>query len=323
MPPMLEVEGLAKRFGSIVAVDDVTFSLDQGGVLGFLGPNGAGKSTTMKVITGFLRADEGCVRVCGLNIEDTPLSAKRKIGYLPEGAPLYSDMTPARFLDFVASVRGLRGAEARRAVDMAVDRVSLGGVLDQVIDTLSKGFKRRVGLAGAILADPKVLILDEPTDGLDPNQKHDVRELIRRMSEDKAIVISTHLLEEVEAVCSRAIIIDRGRIVADGTPDQLLARSPYHNAVSIVVDRRYDQSARAALENMAKVARVERMEAKNGQVRYLAFPRDGQGIAADIGRAARSADWSIHDLHVETGKLDDVFRAITTGDISIRQGDRA
>ena len=313
MTAMLEIEGLVKHFGPIVAVDGITFTVGKGEVLGFLGPNGAGKSTTMKVITGFLRADAGRVRVCGDDVEEAPLETRKRIGYLPEGAPLYSDMTPRQFLAFIASVRGLERERADQAIARAVEKVSLESVLDQAIDTLSKGFKRRVGLAQAILPDPDILILDEPTDGLDPNQKHDVRELIRQMSRDKAIVISTHLLEEVEAVCSRAVIIDKGRIVADGTPAELLARSRFHNAVSLVLDGADAAQARAALEALDGVDRVE--QADGGEARFTVFPKGGKAIAGEVSGMVRSAGWHVSEFHVEAGRLDEVFRGITTGDV--------
>jgi ABC-2 type transport system ATP-binding protein len=217
---LLEIRGLSKRFGPITAVDNISFTVDKGEVLGFLGPNGAGKSTTMKMIAGFISPGGGSVRVAGDDVAEAPLKTKAAIGYLPEGAPTYPDMTPRGFLEFVADARGLKGAERRQRIEYAVEHVHIEHVLDQSIDTLSKGYKRRVGLAQAILHDPPVLILDEPTDGLDPNQKHEVRELIRQMAPGKAIVISTHILEEVEAVCTRAIIIARGRLLAEGKPVQ-------------------------------------------------------------------------------------------------------
>jgi len=215
---MIELRDLVKKFGAFIAVDGVGFEVERGAVLGFLGPNGAGKSTTMKMITGFLTPTSGTVTVCGHDVERDPIAAKRRIGYLPEGAPTYPDMTPEGFLGFVADTRGLKGAARRSAIERAVDMVEIGSVYRQPIDTLSKGFKRRVGLAQAVLHDPEVLILDEPTDGLDPNQKHQVRTLIKGMAAEKAIVISTHILEEVEAVCSRALIIGRGRVLAEGRP---------------------------------------------------------------------------------------------------------
>ena len=223
---MIEIQHLSKRFGTLLAVDDITFTVKRGEVLGFLGPNGAGKSTTMKMVTGFLTPTSGTVRICGHDIDSAPLEAKRSLGYLPEGAPAYPDMTPAGFLDFVADIRGLAGAAKAERIAKVVDLVHLEGVLHQRIETLSKGFKRRVGLAQAILHDPEVLVLDEPTDGLDPNQKHEVRTLIREMAKDKAIVLSTHILEEVEAVCTRAMIIARGRILFDGSPADLQMEGP-------------------------------------------------------------------------------------------------
>jgi ABC-2 type transport system ATP-binding protein len=221
---MLKTEGLTKRYGRHTVVDDLSFECAAGEVLGFLGPNGAGKSTTMKMVTGFVEPSAGTASVCGHDIRSDTLAAQRRLGYLPEGAPLYAEMTPASFLEFIADVRGLGGDHRRRRLDEVIERLQLGPVLGQSIDTLSKGFKRRVGLAQAILHDPDVLILDEPTDGLDPNQKHEVRELIRSMAADKLIVISTHILEEVDAVCTRAMIIADGRLLVDDTPAALAER---------------------------------------------------------------------------------------------------
>ncbi len=226
MGAMIEIRGLTKHFGPLKAVDGVTFDVAQGEVLGFLGPNGAGKSTTMKMVTGFLSPTSGQIRVCGHDVSDDPIAAKRSIGYLPEGAPAYPDMTPIAFLHFVAEIRGFRGGEREKRIDQVIRKVHLEGVLRQPIETLSKGYKRRVGFAQAILHDPQVLVMDEPTDGLDPNQKHEMRALIREMGKGKAILLSTHILEEVEAVCTRAIIINRGRIVFDGSPAELEARAP-------------------------------------------------------------------------------------------------
>ncbi len=226
MTSMIEIRGLAKHFGPLKAVDGVDFEVRQGEVLGFLGPNGAGKSTTMKMVTGFLAPSAGTIRVCGHDVSTEPIAAKECIGYLPEGAPAYPDMTPLSFLHFIGEIRGFFGAEKTRRIEEVVRKVHIESVLHQPIDTLSKGYKRRVGLAQALLHDPAVLIMDEPTDGLDPNQKHEVRALIKNMGRDKAIVLSTHILEEVEAVCTRAIIINRGRLVFDGTPAELDGKAP-------------------------------------------------------------------------------------------------
>jgi ABC-2 type transport system ATP-binding protein len=222
---MIKVQNLSRSFGPKRAVEDISFEVGRGEVLGFLGPNGAGKSTTMRVITGFIPPTSGKVVVCGMDVQEHPIEVKRRIGYLPEAAPSYGDMSVLSFLNFAAEMRSLRGDARRKAVGRVVELCHLEGVLGQTIDTLSKGFRHRTCLAQALVHDPEVLILDEPTDGLDPNQKHEVRSLIRRMGENKAIIFSTHILDEVEAACTRAIIIDRGRIVANGTPQELKAKS--------------------------------------------------------------------------------------------------
>jgi ABC-2 type transport system ATP-binding protein len=226
MSALIEAEGLRKSFGRLCAVDGISLKVMPGEVLGFLGPNGAGKSTTMKMLSGFLEPDSGTARIAGFDVGTHPREAKAKLGYLPEGAPAYSEMTPLGFLQFIAAVRGLTGADAKTCIDRAIEKTALGTVLHQSIETLSKGYKRRVGIAQAILHDPAVLIMDEPTDGLDPNQKYHVRALIKEMSKNKAIIVSTHILEEVEAVCTRAVVINKGRIVADGNAAELMKRAP-------------------------------------------------------------------------------------------------
>jgi ABC-2 type transport system ATP-binding protein len=313
MAEMISIRGLSKSFGSIRAVDNVSFAVERGEVLGFLGPNGAGKSTTMKMITGFLTPTGGTAVVCGHDVLEEPVAVKRRIGYLPEGAPAYPDMTPAAFLDFIARIRGFSGSDKAKRIGLAVDRVQLREVLHQPIDTLSKGFKRRVGLAQAMLHDPEVLILDEPTDGLDPNQKHEVRSLIGDMARDKAIIISTHILEEVDAVCTRAVIIARGKLVADGTPAELEARSRWHNAVSIVLGAPQVGAARTIIERVPHVAAIETIEGEDGLVCLVAFPANGQPIITEISRVARTADLGIEEIRVERGRLDEVFRAVTAG----------
>ena len=302
---MIEIDHLTKQFGPILAVDDVSFDVARGEVVGFLGPNGAGKSTTMKMATGFLRPTSGTARICDFDVLEDPLDVKQRIGYLPEGAPMWPDMTSVAFLKFIARVRGFDGAEADDRIQTAIDKTQLAGVLEQPIDTLSKGYKRRVGLAQALLHDPEVLILDEPTDGLDPNQKHEVRELILGMAGEKAIIVSTHILEEVEAVCSRAVIIANGRIVADSTPEELLSRAPDHNSVTI---RTSDPEAiKAALAGVDGVAEVNDIEENRLRVR----PTAGSVIVDAVGSALREKGAPIDELHVERGRLDDVFRQIT------------
>ncbi len=316
MSEMIALKNLGKRFGDLVAVDDVTLSVARGEVLGFLGPNGAGKSTTMKMIAGFLEPTGGTATVCGHDVVEAPVAVKQKIGYLPEGAPTYGDMTPRRFLSFIAQIRGFDGGERERRIDEVVEKVILAEVMNQPIDTLSKGFKRRVGLAQAMLHDPEVLVLDEPTDGLDPNQKHHVRQLITEMAKDKAIIVSTHILEEVEAVCSRAVIIARGKLLADGSPEDLIARAPNHNAVVVAVASESARTAAAAAEAMDDVSNVEILDAPAGGARLRVRPKNGAALVVPLGDAMKSADIGVQEIYVERGALDDVFREITTGDQS-------
>ncbi|MFC0710965.1 ABC transporter ATP-binding protein [Azorhizophilus paspali] len=304
---MIEIEKLTRRFAQRTAVDDLSFRVQPGEVLGFLGPNGAGKSTTMKMLTGFLAPTSGTARILGFDIRRQTLQAQRLIGYLPEGAPCYGDMRVAGFLGFIAEVRGFRGAEKRRRVAAAVERLELEKVLGQSIDTLSKGFKRRVGLAQAILHEPPVLILDEPTDGLDPNQKHQVRQLIGDLARDRIVVISTHILEEVAAVCSRALIIAAGRLVADGTPLELESRSRYHQAVTLVGEG-LEQDALAALPGVAGVESNPR----EGSLTVLARP--GEVIFPQVNALIHQRGWQVRELDVERGRLDEVFRSLTRGE---------
>lgn len=311
---MIEIDGLTKRYGRHTVVDKLSFRCEPGEVLGFLGPNGAGKSTTMKMVTGFVTPTEGSASVCGHDVQADALAARRRLGYLPEGAPCYAEMTPASFLDFVADIRGLSTAVRRERLAEVIERLHLGNVLNQSIDTLSKGFKRRVGLAQAILHDPDVLILDEPTDGLDPNQKHEVRELIRSMSAEKLIVISTHILEEVEAVCSRAMIIAAGRILADDTPASLASGSRYHNAVRLRLENagQFDE-ARAALERLDAVGSVEGNRDAHEMTALVAKDADGQKLWVDVSALVSEKGWELHGLHQSSGHLDEVFREITQG----------
>jgi gliding motility-associated transport system ATP-binding protein len=308
---MLEIRNLSKTFGTHRVVDDVSFDVSPGEVLGFLGPNGAGKSTTMKMITGFLPPTRGTAVVNGHDVRKDPKAAKRVIGYLPEGAPLYPDMTPASLLAFIAEARGIPKTERRARLDEVCQVVDLAGVWRQRIDTLSKGFKRRVGLAVAILHDPEVLVLDEPTDGLDPNQKHEVRELIRRMSPGKVIVLSTHILEEVEAVCTRAIIIAEGKLRFDDTPEALRRRSRHFNAVELHLSGA--SAAREALLGLEGVSAVEQLAGADDLQRFLILSEDGRPLLKAVAGHAHRAGWEIEHLEVESGRLEDVFREITLG----------
>jgi len=306
---MIEARKLTKKYGSLNAVNDLSFNVRPGEVLGFLGPNGAGKTTTMRMLVGFVPPTSGSAHVHGLSIDEQPTQVKSIIGYLPEGAPSYGEMTSLEFLNFIADIRKLTGSNKTSRMSDVIERLHLEPVLSQTIDTLSKGFKRRVGLAQAILHDPPVLIMDEPTDGLDPNQKHEVRQLIEDMATDKIIVISTHILEEVEAVCSRAIIISRGRIVADDTPDALMRRSRFYNAVTM----RFQPGGNVnfAEEMIKRLSGVREVEINRHAHSITAFPRDGQSILSDISQLNAEHSWGLEELHLESGRFDEVFRSIT------------
>ena len=308
-PPMIEAHALHKRYGRLLAVDGISFKVEPGEVLGFLGPNGAGKSTTMKMIAGFLAPSAGTARVCGHDVVADSMAARRALGYLPEGAPAYGEMSPKAFLGFVADVRGLSGEHRRQRLDSVIGRLSLQGVLQQPIDTLSKGFKRRVGLAAAILHDPPALVLDEPTDGLDPNQKHEVRTLIRELARDRTVLLSTHILEEVEAVCSRAMIVARGKVLADSTPGELLARSRYQGAVSLLAADSI--AARAALDGMPGVSGFQQEGAEG---RLYVFPQGRPVSPEAVSARLRERGVAYSGLQPERGRLDEVFRRITTAE---------
>jgi len=311
MAPKIEVHQLRKDFGPFTAVNDISFSVEPGQVLGFLGPNGAGKSTTMKMITGFLPPTAGRVTVCGIDMATRPVTAKRHLGYLPEGAPLYAEMTPASFLDFIGRVRGLSGAQRKRRIETVVEQVQLHEVWRQPIETLSKGYKRRVGLAQAMLHDPEVLVLDEPTDGLDPNQKFEVRQLVQQMARDKAIIISTHILEEVDAVCNRAMIISRGAILADGTPTELLALSAHSGAYVLHVPEEQSESIAATLGDAGAVARVERDAVPGGTCRLTVYPAGNEDLAEVVSGMVHAHGWPVLELYRDSGRLEDVFRRLT------------
>jgi ABC-2 type transport system ATP-binding protein len=302
---MIRIENLVKTFGAKRAVDGVSFSVERGEVLGFLGPNGAGKSTTMRMVTGFMPPTSGRVTIGGHDVAESPLDAKRLIGYLPENAASYPDMTVKGFLEFAAELRGLTGNRKKQAVARVVERCFLEGVLRQSIDTLSKGYKHRTCLAQALIHDPEVLIMDEPTDGLDPNQKHEVRNLIRDLGRNKAIVFSTHILEEVDAACTRAIIIDRGRIVANGTPEELRNMSDLAGAVTL-------SAHGASLEKLSALGRVEDL---GGGFRI--FPRDkakAGELAQEVVELVNREGWKVEGMYSERGELDEVFRRITLPD---------
>jgi ABC-2 type transport system ATP-binding protein len=302
MSQLIVLEQLSKYFGTFTAVDSIDLTVPKGQVLGLLGPNGAGKSTTMKMIAGFLEPSSGRAEIAGFDVSQSPVEVKRRLGYMPEGAPSYGDMTPGSFLNFIAEIRGFAGSEKKRRIDETVEKVRLSEVFHQQIDTLSKGYKRRVGLAQAIIHNPEVLVLDEPTDGLDPNQKHHVRGLIEEMAEDKAIIISTHILEEVEAVCTRAVIINQGKLLVDGTPEELLERDPHHRAVVVTV---LEDSGDKVREALSALGLIESVVGRLDQIRLIG------SNSKDVSQMIREKELPVEEVYIEWGKLDNIFRQIT------------
>ncbi|MFL2749961.1 MAG: ABC transporter ATP-binding protein [bacterium] len=311
---MIVVDALSKQFGQFQAVDEISFEVQRGEVVGFLGPNGAGKSTTMKMLTCYLPPTSGNAEVNGFSINSQTLQVQEQIGYLPESAPSYNEMQVEEFLSFIGEVRGYTGSELRRRVGRVLELTSLQEARKQIIDTLSKGFRQRTCLAQALIHDPPVLILDEPTDGLDPNQKHEVRELIRRMSEERTILVSTHILEEVEAVCTRALIISEGRLVGLGTPDELLLQSIYRNAITLSVSGVNAETLLEDLNGLEQVYSVERLEdMPNGAITVRVFPKDRESISSELEKFLKKKKMSIEQFFVERGRLDEVFRKLTLG----------
>lgn len=304
---MIEVSGLSKAFAGKAAVRGLSFVVRPGEVAGFLGPNGAGKSTTMKMLTGYLAADSGQVRLCGLDVQRQPVAAQRLLGYLPEGAPCYGEMRVGDFLAFIGKIRGYQGQELQQRIQRVLDLLELNEVREQRIETLSKGFNRRVGLAQAVLHDPQVLILDEPTDGLDPNQKHQVRELIRKLSPGRTIIISTHILEEVSAICSRVLLIGRGELLADATPLELQKQSRYWQAVTLRSRQPLDVTL---LEGISGVQAVE----PAGEEGWTLVPQPGHSIHPAVSQLVQEQGWQLDELTVEAGRLDEVFRRLTRGE---------
>tara|TARA_B100000073_G_scaffold343318_1_gene347914 strand:- start:272 stop:1225 length:954 start_codon:yes stop_codon:yes gene_type:complete len=310
---MVELESLSKHFGPVVAVDKITLNVAKGEVLGFLGPNGAGKTTTMRMISGYLSPTFGSISICGYNVEHSPIQSKKMIGYLAEGSPSYEDMTVLEFLNFVASIRGINGDVLGKRLEKVISQTSLGEVVNRKIEVLSKGFKRRVGLAQSIIHDPPVLILDEPTDGLDPNQKHEVRKLIRNMSSDKAIIISTHILEEVEAVCSRAVIIGNGKLLADGTSEKLLSLLPDYNAIDILVEEEQKSTFKNFLESLDLIDGVKEKKVKTNLISLTCTSESNPLSAPSIIAEMSKSNLFPLEIYKSKGDLDTVFRQITLG----------
>jgi ABC-2 type transport system ATP-binding protein len=309
---MITVSHLSKHFGSKKAVDDISFEVAKGEILGFLGPNGAGKSTTMRMITGFIPPTSGTISIGGNDILTDSIAARRKIGYLPENAPVYRDMTVKGYLEFCAEIRGFSGSAKKKIVDETIEKCFLSQATYQTVSTLSKGYKQRVCFAQSILHDPEYLILDEPTDGLDPNQKHEVRQMIRQMSTQKAIIFSTHILDEVDAICTRAIIIANGKIVADDTPDNLRKRAPSAGAVSLDIATTEQEKVIEALETTDGVVKATVITRNESSLQLRLFPKAVENPIADaIMATVLSHDCKIQSIFIEPGRLDEVFRDIT------------
>ena len=312
---MIRVHSLSKNFNNLLAVDQVSFEVQRGEVLGFLGPNGAGKSTTMKMLTCFIPPSSGTAEICGFSILNNPLQVRSQIGYLPESAPSYDEMLVGEFLRFVAEIRGYSGRELNRRVSIVIEMTSLGDVKNQMIETLSKGFRQRTCLAQALIHDPPVLILDEPTDGLDPNQKHEVRSLIQNMSEERTILISTHILEEVDAVCTRAMIISEGRVVGYGTPDELLSQSLYRNSVIVSVNAEDHMQLMNDFNRLDFVYSVEHIpEKQQGLVTMRLYPENKDSIAPQLKHYLFSENIPFEQFIVNRGRMDEVFRELTNED---------
>ena len=312
---MIRVQALSKNFNNFQAVDQVSFEVQRGEVLGFLGPNGAGKSTTMKMLTCFIPPSSGTADICGFSILDNPLQVRTQIGYLPESAPSYDEMLVGEFLGFVGEIRGYSGKELQRRVSVVIEMTALGDVKDQMIETLSKGFRQRTSLAQALIHDPPVLILDEPTDGLDPNQKHEVRSLIKEMSEERTILISTHILEEVESVCTRAMIISAGKVVGYGTPDELMSQSLYRNSVTVSVNAADPTQLLKDFSDLDFIYSVERVpEKRDGVITMRLYPQKKESIALQVEKYIFAQNMPIENFNVDRGRLDEVFRELTTTD---------
>ena len=312
---MIRVNSLSKKFNNLLAVDQVSFEVKQGEILGFLGPNGAGKTTTMKMLTCFIPPSSGTAEICGYSILDNPLQVRNQIGYLPESAPSYEEMLVGEFLEFVAEIRGYSGMELKRRVSIVIEKTSLSEVENQMIDTLSKGFRQRTCLAQALLHDPPVLILDEPTDGLDPNQKHEVRSLIKDMSEERTILISTHILEEVDAVCTNAMIIANGRVVGYGTPDELISQSLYRNSVTVSLKNEDPRKLLDDFNQLDFVYSVEHVQDdREDLVTMRLYPKNKESISRKLEEFLFKKNVQLEQFTVERGRLDEVFRQLTTED---------
>ena len=308
---MIEVVEISRNFGRFQAVNNVSFQVQKSEVLGFLGPNGAGKSTTMKMLTGYLQPSSGDALICGHSVTKQSLKARAKIGYLPESAPSYGEMQVEEFLRFAGKVRGLTGEKLNSQIEKVLEDTSLQTVRKQLIETLSKGYRQRTCLAQSLLHDPPVLLLDEPTDGLDPNQKYEVRKLISQLKEDRTILVSTHILEEVEAICTRAIILSEGKIVGDGTPEELLSKSIYHNAINLKICVKHNQNVQQILLGIPSVERVEIHGSNHQTLSFVILAKQGKPILEEVKERLDQHNVKIVEMYVEKGRLDEVFRQMT------------
>ncbi len=308
---MIEVVEISRNFGRFQAVSNVSFQVQKSEVLGFLGPNGAGKSTTMKMLTGYLQPSSGDALICGHSVTKQSLKARAKIGYLPESAPSYGEMQVEEFLRFAGKVRGLTGGKLNSQIEKVIEDTSLETVRKQLIETLSKGYRQRTCLAQSLLHDPPVLLLDEPTDGLDPNQKYEVRKLISQLKEDRTILVSTHILEEVEAICTRAIILSEGKIVGDGTPEELLSKSVYHNAINLKISVKPNQNVQQILLGIPSIERVEIQSSNHQTLSFVILAKQGQPILEEVKERLDQQNIKIVEMYVEKGRLDEVFRQMT------------
>ena len=311
---MITLENVTRKFGSFVAVDNLSLTVSKGEILGFLGPNGAGKTTTMRMISGFLTPSSGKITVCGYDTVENPVEIKRHIGYMPEVASSYNEMTVLSFLTFIAQARGLYGSAAEKAVARIADRISLVKVLYQPIETLSKGYKRRIGLAQALIHDPDILILDEPTEGRDPNQKREIRMLLRELQENKAIIVSTHVLEEVETICSRAVIINKGKIVLDDTPRALMSLSQTHQTLFFLLPDFQKERAETIFKEMSQVVLIDVKKETKDAFLFTLQPAGKESVTADIVEALHRQNIKIMDMYVEKGRLEEVFHVFTASD---------
>ena len=308
---MIEVVEISRNFGRFQAVSNVSFQVQKSEVLGFLGPNGAGKSTTMKMLTGYLQPSSGDALICGHSVTKQSLKARAKIGYLPESAPSYGEMQVEEFLRFAGKVRGLTGGKLNSQIEKVIEDTSLETVRKQLIETLSKGYRQRTCLAQSLLHDPTVLLLDEPTDGLDPNQKFEVRKLISQLKEDRTILVSTHILEEVEAICTRAIILSEGKIVGDGTPEELLSKSVYHNAINLKISVKPNQNVQQILLGIPSIERVEIQSSNHQTLSFVILAKQGKPILEEVKERLDQQNIKIVEMYVEKGRLDEVFRQMT------------